>query len=502
MVKVVFGTEAPAAAEATVDRQGKLMIAPENHKKRFLDAGYDEKTAAPLMERVGKALLNPQVSGHDKPLSLKTTLAENAEKTIELPAGAATVRLLEEKKAVSWLSDLRDAMKDVLTFVTALLLASPVSLYAAGSAANATPKAAAETFPSHFPPFSWARAPVYQMFADDKRLLTDAEVKRIAETSDFICIEKQHGYKALGGVELGTRHENARFKALNPESKCLFYFNSAFAYPFTTYSQIFRYGRVSEKHKAFLLEDPKTGELAEREKTYHFDVLNPGFRSWWAQTVGKCVRESGADGLFVDQMHGFGWLRPRKKKEVANAQAELMRMAKASIGRDKILLLNNAANIPELSEIGDAFMFEHYEPALLTKEAIVKDWEAMKRISRAGKISVWRIGVEVEELESAGADKKRRPTDAAYEALARERIFFYLAAFLIGAQPYSYFQYGWGWRLQAGPLVDHPEFKRRLGQPLGEYTRPNPDGWVFQREFEHASVSLDLGAREGRIEWR
>jgi len=339
------------------------------------------------------------------------------------------------------------------------------------------------------------------MFADDNRLLTDAEVAAIASTSDFICIEKSHGCKVVGGADLGARHEIARFKALNPDLKGLFYFNSAYAYPFTTHSQLFRYDQVSEKHKAFLLKDPKTGELAHREKVYYFDVLNPGFRTWWAQTVGKCVRESGADGVFVDQMHGFGWLRPRKKKDVANAQAELMRMAKASIGRDKILLLNNAANIPELFEIGDAFMFEHYEPALLTKEAIVKDWEAMKRISRAGKISVWRIGVEVEARDRSNAGKHPPLSDAAHEALAKERMSFYLAAFLVGAQPYSYFQCGWGWRLQTGPLVDHSEFKKRLGKPLGEYARPDPNGWVFRREFEHASAQVDLDAREGRIEW-
>jgi len=366
--------------------------------------------------------------------------------------------------------------------------------------AGKTPATAAT--PSHLPPFSWDRVPVYQMFMDYERLLTDGEVKQIAETSDFICIEKAHGGRAAGGVDLATKHEAARFKALRPQSKCLFYFNSAFAYPFATRSRVFRYGRVNEKHMSFLIRDPKTGKLAHREKVYYFDVLNPGFRTWWADTVGKCVRESDADGLFVDQMHGFVWLRPRKKKEVAAAQAELMRLAKHAIGRDKILLLNNAHDIPALFEIGDAFMFEHYDPALLAKEAIMKDWEAMERISEAGKISVWRIGVEVEARDRTGAGRRRRLTDTAYETLAKKRVSFYLAAFLIGARPYSYFQYGWGWCLREGPLVDYPEFKRRLGKPAGDYTRPNPNGWVFRREFEHARVQVDLVAREGNIEWR
>ena len=355
---------------------------------------------------------------------------------------------------------------------------------------------------SGFPPFTWDKVPVYQMFADSKRLLTDEEVAEISSTSSFICIEKQHGSSSLGGADLGTQQEIPRFKALNPATKGLFYFNSAYAYPLTSYSQVFRYGQVSEDYKGFLLNDPETGELAHRGNTYFFDVLNPEFRSWWAETVGKGVRDSGADGLFVDQMHGFNWLRPTKIKEVAEAQADMMRMAKQAIGSDKILLLNNGSEIPALFEIGDAFMFEHYNPALLSKEAILRDWEQMKKISQTEKIAVWRIGVEAQDADTAKPQGEPGAVDADYEALSKERIGFYLAAFLMGAQPNCYFQYGWGWELKTGPLVGYPEFKKPLGKPLADFARPDPGGWIFEREFEHASVWLDLNARKGRVEWK
>jgi hypothetical protein len=353
-----------------------------------------------------------------------------------------------------------------------------------------------------FPAFSWDKVPVYQMFADNDRMLTDSEVAQISATSSFICIEKQHGASSLGGADLGTKHEIPRFKALNPAAKCLFYFNSAYAYPFTTHTRIFHYGHVSEKDQRFILKDPKTGELVHRANCYQFDVLELDFRNWWAQTVGKCVHDTGADGLFVDQMHGFAWLRPTKSAEIATAQADLMRVAKQAIGKDKILLLNNGADIPALFEIGDAFMFEHYTPDLLKKEAILKDWELMKKISQAGKISVWRIGVETENPDVAKAGGSPQSMNAFYEELSKKQMPYYLAAFLIGAQPNSYFQYGWGWTLQDGPLVDYPELRKPLGKPLGDFTRSAPNGWIFKREFEHASVLLDLNAREGKIEWK
>lgn len=83
-------------------------------------------------------------------------------------------------------------------------------------------------------------------------------------------------------------------------------------------------------------------------------------------------------------------------------------------------------------------------PTALTieMEAILKDWELLKKISQA--------------------------VNAAYEELSKKRLPFYLAAFLIGVQPNCYFQ----------------------------------DGWIFKRAFEHASVRLDSNAREGRIDWK
>lgn len=383
-------------------------------------------------------------------------------------------------------------MKPVCQLLALLLLTPLLALQAAEHS----------QFPSYFPHFSWDKVPVYQMFADGQRLLTDAEVSKIAATSDFICIEKNHAYTALGAADLGAKAEIPRFKTLKPTTKSLCYFNSAYAYPFTTYTADLRYGKVSADRQKFLIKDAATGELAHRGKTYFFDVLNPEFRTWWAQAAGKFVHESGADGIFVDQMHGFAWLRPKEKRsDVPKAQAEMMRMAKQAIGPDKILLLNNGADIPELFAIGDAFMFEHFSPDLLTKEAILKDWQLLKKISDAGKIAVWRIGVEIENPELGKAAKDRRAADPAYEALSKEQLPFYLAAFLIGAQPYSYLQYGWGWTLQSGPLAGYPEFDKPLGKPTGDYTRPDPKGWIFRREFEHASVWLDLNSRTGKIEW-
>ena len=357
------------------------------------------------------------------------------------------------------------------------------------------PAHAAERASTIRPAFSWDKAPIYQMFGDGTRLLNEAELSSIAGSSDFLCIEKSHGFTELGCAKLGAAREIARFKKTDPQTTCLFYFNSAYAYPFTTDSHVFGKDVIGEPFRSFLLLDPQTGEPMRRGRVPMFDVLKPGFRTWWAETVGQGVRESGADGLFVDQMHGFAFHRREQKSEVDAAQAEMMRMAKKAIGPEKILLLNNGAHIPELFEIGDAFMFEHYNADQLTKEAIVADWDLMKKISAADKIAVWRIGVEVE------TEGKKDLGAAEFEKLARERLPYHLAVFLIGARPYSYFQYGWGWTLQSGGLVEYPEFSKPLGAPKGDATRPDPAAWTFTRQFERASVRVDLETGTSEIMW-
>jgi Hypothetical glycosyl hydrolase family 15 len=145
-------------------------------------------------------------------------------------------------------------------------------------------------------------------------------------------------------------------------------------------------------------------------------------------------------------------------------------------------------------------MFEHYNAELLSKEKLQEDWENMLRIAKVGKISVFRIGVEAEVTSQEGKNQQNRGEHL--EKLSKERLEYYLACFLIGAQPYSYFQYGWGWTLSSGALVDYPCLSKPLGAPIGAYVRENSEKWIFTREYKHASVWVDTEKQKGKITWR
>ena len=359
---------------------------------------------------------------------------------------------------------------------------------------------------SFYPKFSWETTPMYYMFGDPKRVLHPEEVEFIAERTDFICIEKSHGHGDLGAAELGAKHEVAAFKKAKPDMKVLFYFNSAYAWPFTSFNENFTKENINNypELKAFLIENPETKALEERKNVFYFDVLNPDFQEWWVNTVAEAVEFSGADGAFIDQMHGFAWLRQDKAQDVQKAMGTMMKALKEKLGPDKILLGNNANAklaryvFPSI----DANMFEHYGDKMLTKEKLLTDWEDMLKISKAGKMSIFRIGVEYDSVAIANPSYyKGKKRNERYAKLSKEKLEYYHACYLIGAQPYSYFQYGWGWQLAHGSLMEYPELQKPLGTPKGAYHRTSTTGWEFTREYEHASVWVNTKTREAKITW-
>ena len=307
---------------------------------------------------------------------------------------------------------------------------------------------------SYYPNFSWDNTPQYNMFGDNS-VLTDANRDFINSNTDFICIEKAHGKGDLGFAELGAEYEATRFHALDPENKVLFYFNSSWAWPFTSYCQYFTADQIDNYPtlKSYLVVDQETGGLFDRNGTYGWNVLNPELRSWWVETVTTGVNDAGCDGVFIDQSSGLYWYHEGGEAVVEPAMEELMANLRASLP-NKFIIGNGHHDKAHLWPSSDATMFEHYKLDLLSKENLLVTWAQMSKIAKDNKASIFRVGVEVEE--GSATDGMTRTERRAYlEQLSKERIEYYLSVFLIGAQPYSYFQYGWGWQLyDGGALID------------------------------------------------
>lgn len=398
--------------------------------------------------------------------------------------------------------------------VVALLIASPAQSWAQPSSTAAHDEAFFASDGSrfvprlYFPDFNWDTTPMYYHFGDIDRGLKPKDVKFIAERTGFITIEKSHAYREFGDTVLGTRHEAEAFHQAKPGIKVLFYFNSFVVWPFTRFNRDYT-AEGLEAHpelRRFLMVDREKGKLLEKTDgaapAYYFDVLNPEFRQWWVAAVLEGVEASGCDGVFIDRMNvGSHNGHPKEAAAaVEKAKGEMMTELRRRLGPDKILLGNNAADNPDVFPSCDAFMFEHYNATVTTKENLLKEWGDMLQVAKAGKMSVFRFGAK--RTGAKAGDDGQETRSAGMAKLSRMQLEFYLACYLIGAQPYSYFQYNWGWNLPDGNLVDYPELSKPLGAPQGAYKRLTSGGWQFTRDFERASVWVDTEKREAKIEWR
>jgi hypothetical protein len=366
------------------------------------------------------------------------------------------------------------------------------------------------SFPDKFPPFSWDTVPIYKMFGDTAGLKDD-EVQFIASTSDFVCLEKGHGRKKHGAAEIGQKIDIKKLKAANPKIKALMYFNASILWPNTTYvRELFDLTETDNPYQASLKTEYADFSLLKNNEPYfkgtensHYffvNIANPNYQKWWIDSATKGINFTGADGIFIDAFWIPGYLMKSNNltdEDQHDAVDKILTELKEKIGPEKIILINTSGTSGPKFTHGDGFMFENYDAKNLTTKKIISHWEIMKTIHDAGKFSVWRIGVNATGDFEEQDEKVSRQE---WEERSKELATFWTAAFLIGAQEYSYFQYGWGFQLKdGGALVDYPEFRKALGPPKGEYW--NPRDLIFARRFQHADVAVDLETRTSKIIW-
>ena len=87
------------------------------------------------------------------------------------------------------------------------------------------------------------------------------------------------------------------------------------------------------------------------------------------------------------------------------------------------------------------------------------------------------------------------------EEKAQKALAYSLAVFLICAEEHSYFRAHEGYSANDGDnwMRWFEEYDKPLGPPKGPAVK---DGYRYTREFEHASVALDLEKRSGVIKWK
>jgi hypothetical protein len=350
---------------------------------------------------------------------------------------------------------------------------------------------------SNFPEFSWDKIPRW-LIIRNAQYYTDEEVKSFADNYDLIVWEKANK-ASFDSIEEGILDTAARVRAINPDVKNIFYFNTFVHY--TGYLSDAEY-----EENAFEWSKRETDENGD-EVIWMFKDLyywhNPevlGMREWWINAIVDAVDNEQIDGVFVDKVTEDNKV-PSAYDENGQPRTDYLTMLD---GLDKALPDNklyvgntirnerNYAGRPYM-EFMDGTYLERWDwpnnsviPAQSDAETMAVTIQMMREAASKKKIVLYRTG----------------EADATSEELMTEHIDWPLAIYLITADQYSYFAY------QSSVNALDPEhrwdtnwmdvFNKPLGAPSGE---PEIDGFIYTRSFEHVDVWVNVETKETVIAW-
>jgi len=378
--------------------------------------------------------------------------------------------------------------------ITSVILVAILSAAACLAAEPAAKTDAAATLTG----FSWDRVPLNIHFGKRNADMTDAEIDFLATHSRLIALEKGHGAGVHGSTEAGVADTARRLKQRNPAVKVLFYLNA-----FINWGG---YESFKTYRPEWTLRDTKGKEVMKTGTVSRPDPSNADFREWWSDVVAAEMKRGPIDGVFVDALPQA--LTPalaktigaEKEKAVVAGLREMIALTKRKIGADKILLANGTRTT-DFREILDwegidGVMVEHFAGFKTDQPADIKaDLDTITLAATKGKFVVIKGWPGFNWLDT---EMMKRP-HAELLKLARERITFPLACFLVAAQPGSHFCYSWGYSDHHGMLDAYPELERPLGPPSADAIW---DALTATREFAHASVFVNLETKTARIDWK
>lgn len=351
-----------------------------------------------------------------------------------------------------------------------------------------------------FPEFSWDHVPLY-MHGRKSTAFTQEELEYLAEFP-ILTLEKTTGSTTYGSSEKGAVEAGRAIKAINPDTKVLFYWNAML-----NYSSYDAKAEVDAMPGAFL-EDATGYTLLHLDKREVYDLSNINVREWWLDLCVEMTGKEEIDGVFVDACIKAvtpGYLQAQvgagKKQAVLDGYNTMMTEMNLRMDSSKLKLANMIrASLPDAGlEYMHSFDGSYLEKFEGDPSYLAKGIKATQTAAREGKMIAFCMGGEDAIPESLSIDDKGHIlTDSALQA----RLDYSLAMYLVCAEEYSYFLMHDGYNVNPGGsalwLTRFAEYDRPLGPPRGQAEK---SGYIYTRQFENAGVYLDIGKGEGRINW-
>lgn len=304
---------------------------------------------------------------------------------------------------------------------------------------------------------------------------TEVEFEYIANTFKVFTVEKRHAYVSYGGspsTERSTIGTAEKLRDINPDIKVLLYWNAVMNYE-TLYESNTEFGEHPEwVHSIW----PSGYEI--------YDLENLDCQDWWVNSIVKIIEDGDLDGVFLDA---------GPKADVSGLTEALVtsiNRVRAQIGNDKIVVYNgyrvvntNVQAGPELSDYTSGVFIEFFLHAPLdTKEEAALLFDNLTDAYNDGKVILPR----------------GTPSSYLPGVEEQDQFHFSFASFLLFYGPNTYWIYNDGYNKTEGMFDYYPEYYDiATGASL---SGPQRDGWVYTREFENYTITVDLENLTSSIE--
>lgn len=318
----------------------------------------------------------------------------------------------------------------------------------------------------------------------------------LSAPGSFVAVERSEPEKNRPDAPDKIFEAVREIKKRNPGATVLYYWNAF----------INRSPWVKSYQTRWNLKDRSGKEITKFDRFPRPDLSLPEVREWWSDVVVEAMKEAPFDGIFADALPQV--LTPALPRQVGEDKAgkivqgleQMLAVTRRKLGPDKIILGNGLRltdnRILLKWDSISGLLIEHFDSfGCVSKADIRTDLENLALAEQNKKFCVLKAWPGFTWMDSIV--KERSPADLL--TLARERISFPLACFLIGARSGSFLSYSWGYRENFGMLDTYPEFAKTLGAPKADAAW---QGDTATREFARAQVSLDLERKTGRVQFR
>ena len=377
------------------------------------------------------------------------------------------------------------------------------------SASHADESSSSQARTDRMPAFSWETVPLYVHIRKDTAF-TEEEIKHLA-SFPLITFEKATGHRDFGSVENGTLKAARAVKAVNPDTKILYYRNVIVHYG--GYAANRSIGNIAG---AFLVGRNGHDKLI-RNRLQAYDLSNKALRDWWIDAVEDVCSDPFVDGVFLDGVVKViepaflkRLITPEKKAAELAGYKTMMADTRKMLGPTKLMLANilrarfSDSGLSYIKALDGSYI-EGFEGAvrMSRKDYVAQGIRDFQKAARQGSIVAYtgKLGRNLQDADEAPRTAARSNNRGRPRKDAQSLFDYQLAIFLTCAEKYSYFYLKDGYDAKRSKtwLTRRADYDRPLGPPKGPAVR---DGYTYTREFAHASVQLDIENETASIVWK